>query len=219
MKPISASSIQGLHRTWTRPNDGHVFILCTIGDDGRRNVWVSRQSIVDTDDALARRLKTTETFQAWEKKKHGGRSRNTPDSHEECFFVERHADDEGVRPASTRPTASSHAPVDLALIDRIRTLEASVLAMQQWIGQFGMYVHATSPADVPTTSTSPCPMHGAHDEPIDSIARHADPPPEAYDIDSMLDAAQAHPSWLRRFPSAFLTLEEETIDRLDYSHA
>jgi len=126
MKVFSISSIVNMHDEVTRACDNRTFVLCSMKDG--TNEWILRESIVENDVALARRLLAMETSRSWPKTE-GGRRKTLTSENGACakkgdvLTANRRTN---VHTMGTPPT-----PTNADLARRVHALERLVEELEQ----------------------------------------------------------------------------------------
>jgi len=144
MRVFPISSIVNMHDEVTRACDNRTFVLCSM--KGGTNEWMLRESIVDNDVELARRLLDMETRRSWPKME-GGRRKTLTSENGAC------AKKGDVLTANRRTNVHTMVPpptpTNADLVRRVLALERLVEELEQNLRRLTLLPVAT-PSVFPT---------------------------------------------------------------------
>ena len=138
MRVFPISSIVNMHNEVTRACDNRTFVLCSM--KGGTNEWILRESIVENDVELARRLLEMETSRSWPKME-GGRRKTLTSENGACakkgdvLTANRRTN---VHTMGTPPT-----PTNADLVLRVLALERLVEELEQNLQRLTLFPVAT----------------------------------------------------------------------------
>ncbi len=153
MRVIPISSIVNMHKVSTRACDNQTFVLCSMEDQS--NVWVSRESIVKNDEALASRLRDMETRDVWPLM-NGGRRRELTSKN--CAWAKT---GDVITGNHRRPNVphdgSPTKPTNADLVRRVLVLERLVDELEQKLLRLTTATSMLSPTHVGDARFAPNP--------------------------------------------------------------